>query len=205
MKKYFFLIIVMASSCLGAYAQVKADLKAGMKAGMNINTVKYREADPNTSGIGFNAGVLAEITVNKNFFIRPELLYSVKGYRSPLVGANGTATSRLNYINLPVLAGFPISRQLALLIGPEFGYMVKATYKYGSTTSNATDLYQRFDWGLDLGATYKFTPALGVEVRYNYGFRGLIKGITTDENGNPTGSNKDGANRVFQAGLFYML
>jgi len=201
MKKYCILMVVFVAGCLSAHAQVSA----GFKAGINVNNVKYRDSDPNTASVGFNVGVLTEITVNKSFFIRPELLYSVKGYRSPLTGSNGNTTSRLNYINLPILAGFPVTPQLHFLIGPEFGYMIKAAYKYGSTTSNATDLYQHFDWGLDLGAGYKFTPQLGVEVRYNYGFRGLIKGITTDENGVPNGSMKDGSNRVFQAGLFYML
>ncbi len=201
MKKYCVLIIVFVAGCLSALAQVKA----GLKAGININNVKYRDADPNTASIGFNAGLLTEIRVSKSFFIRPELLYSVKGYRSTLIGSNDYATSRLNYINLPILAGFPVTPQLQFLIGPEFGYMVKATYKYHGTISSATDLYQHFDWGLDLGAAYKFTPALGVEVRYNYGFWGLVKGITTDENGVPNGSMKDGANRVFQAGLFYLL
>jgi hypothetical protein len=201
MKKYCFLVVAFIAGNLSARAQVEI----GLKAGMNVNTVKYRKAEPNTASIGFNVGVLTQITVNKSFFIQPELLYSVKGYRSTLVGYNGYTTSRLNYINLPILAGFPISQQLAFLIGPEFGYMVKAAYKEGGATLNATDLYQRFDWGLDLGATYKFTPALGVEVRYNYGFRGIVRGITTDDNGVPNGSNKDGANRVFQAGLFYLL
>jgi hypothetical protein len=201
MKKDCVLIIVFVAGCLSALAQVKA----GLKAGININNVKYRDTDPNTASIGFNVGVLTEITVTKSFFIRPELLYSVKGYRATLIGSNGYATSRLKYINLPILAGFPVTPQLQFLIGPEFGYMLKATYKFGGTTSNATELYQQFDWGLDVGAAYKFTPQLGVEVRYNYGFRGLINGITTDENGVPNGSMKDGANRVFQAGLFYML
>lgn len=201
MKKNCVLIVVLVAGSL----TVRAQVQLGLKAGINVNTVTYRQADRNTASIGFNAGLLTEIKVSKSFFIRPELLYSVKGYRSTLIGSNDYATSRLNYINLPILAGFPVTPQLQFLIGPEFGYMAKATYKYHGTISSATDLYQHFDWGLDLGAAYKFTPALGVELRYNYGFRGLVKGITTDQNGVPNGSAKDGANRVFQAGLFYML
>ncbi|AXY72902.1 PorT family protein [Paraflavitalea soli] len=201
MKKYCVLILVLVAGCLTTYAQVKV----GLKGGININNVKYRDADPNTASIGFNTGLLARIQVSDKFFIRPELQYSVKGYRYPVTGGSGNVTSRLNYINLPVLAGFPIGSKLQFLIGPEFGYLVKATSKFGGNKSDITNLYQHFDWGLDLGAAFHLMPDLGVEVRYNYGFRGLIKGITTDANGNPTGSMKDGANRVFQAGLFYML
>jgi hypothetical protein len=201
MKKYCVLIIVLAAGCLTSRAQVKV----GLKAGLNINNVKYRDADPNTASIGFNAGLLARIKISDKFFIRPELQYSVKGYRFPVTGGSGNVASRLNYVNLPVLADFPIGKKFQFLIGPEFGYLVKATSKFGDNKSDITNLYQHFDWGLDLGAAFHLMPDLGIEVRYNYGFRGLVKGITTDENGVPNGSMKDGSNRVFQAGLFYML
>ncbi len=201
MKKYGILTVVLTICCLYTQAQVRA----GLKAGLNINTVKYRQADPNTASIGYHAGLLAHIPLTPVFFLRPEVQYSLKGYRSPIVGANGNATSRLNYISVPILVGFPIGSKVQALIGPEFGYLLKATSKYGANKTDVTSLYQHFDWGLDLGGTYKITADLGVEVRYNYGFRGLIKGMTTDASGNPTGSTRDGANRVFQAGLFYLL
>jgi hypothetical protein len=202
MKKYGFLIMIAAVCSLSSRSQVNI----GLKAGMNISTVKYKDAeDPNTASIGFNAGALAQITINKNFFIRPEVQYSVKGYRFPATGFSGNGTLRLNYIAVPILAGFPIGNKFQGLIGPEFGFLTKATSVFSGNRQDVSKNFQKFDWGLDLGGTYKITPALGVEVRYNYGFRGLIRGIITDENGNPTGSAKDGANRVFQVGLYYLL
>ncbi|WP_315814723.1 porin family protein [Paraflavitalea speifideaquila] len=193
--------IPVVAGILGSFC-VQAQVQAGFKAGLNINTVKYREWSPNTASIGFNAGLLVHIPVTPVLFLRPEVQYSVKGYRSPVVGANGNATSRLNYIAVPLLVGFPIGSKMQALIGPEFGYLVKATSKYGDNKADVTNLYQHFDWGLDLGGSYKITTNLGVEARYNYGFRGLVKGITTDVSGNPTGSTRDGANRVFRRGCF---
>ena len=182
-----------------------SQVQVGVKGGINIANVKYRDSDPNTPSVSFNGGVLAKIDLSKGFFIRPEVQYSVKGYRFPSMGANGTGTLRLNYAAVPILAGFPIGDKFQGLIGPEFGFLTKATSVFSGNKVDMSDSYQHFDWGLDLGATYKITDALGVEVRYNYGFRGLVKGITTDQNGGQTGSTKDGANRVFQAGLYYLF
>jgi Outer membrane protein beta-barrel domain len=201
MKKYCFLLVVIALGSAPAWAQVDI----GVKAGMNVSTVKYKNADPNTASIGFNAGALAQITVTKGFFIRPELLYSVKGYQFATMGGGGKGTLNLSYINIPLLAGFPVGDQFQFLAGPEIGFMTKASSKFGGNKEDVTDNFQHFDWGLDIGATCKITPVLGVEARYNYGFRGLVRGITTDQNGGQTGSAKDGSNRVFQVGLYYLL
>ena len=201
MRKYYLLLLIAAWSSIAVRAQVQV----GVKGGINIATVKYKDADPNTPSVSFNTGVLAQIDISKNFFIRPEVQYSVKGYRFPSMGGSGTGTLRLNYIAVPILAGFPIGNKFQGLIGPEFGFLAKATSVFSGDKQDVSKNFQKFDWGLDLGVTYKITPGLGVEVRYNYGFRGLIKGITTDEYGTPNGSAKDGANRVFQAGLYYLF
>jgi opacity protein-like surface antigen len=201
MKKKIILAIIIIVCSIPAMSQVQV----GVKGGINIANVKYRDADPNTPSVSFNGGVLAKIGLSKDFFIRPEVQYSVKGYRFPAMGANGTGTLRLNYIAVPILAGFPIGDKFQGLIGPEFGFLTKATSVFSGNKVDMSDNYQHFDWGLDLGATYKITSTLGVELRYNYGFRGLVKGITTDQNGGQTGSTKDCANRVFEAGLYYLF
>lgn len=202
MNKYGFLAVMIAFCNIPA-AQAQVDF--GVKAGVNVNTVRYREADSEMASVGFHVGGLAHLPITQSFFIRPEVQYSIKGYRFPALGADGSGTVRFHYIAFPLLAGFPIGNKFGFLIGPEFGFLTKASSKFSTGSRDVTNNFQQFDWGLDLGGTYKITSALGVEVRYNYGFRGLIKGITTDENGGYTGSTKDGANRVLQAGLFYLL
>lgn len=201
MRKY----CLLAAITLLCNMTLPAQVNAGFKAGININSVKYRHGDPEMASIGFHAGALVKIAVTKGFFLRPEIQYSRKGYRFPAIGSDGAGNLRYHYVTLPLLAGIPIGQKFSFLVGPEFGYLVKANSKFATDTRDVTANFQRFDWGLDLGGAWQITSALGVEIRYNYGFRGLIKGITTDENGNPTGSDRDGANRVIQAGLFYLL
>lgn len=198
-------LLLVQTILLTAFVTAQAQVVAGVKGGININTVRYRESNPNTASVGFHAGAVFLIPIGDGLVLQPELLFSRKGYRSPLVGANGQVTSRMNYINLPLLLTVPVGTKFHLSAGPEFGYLVKATSKYGSNKDDITDRYQHFDWGLDAGGGYWITNHLAIDVRYNYGFRGLIKGITTDQNGVPNGSGRDGAHRVFQAGLVYLF
>lgn len=202
MRKYFFVAALLILCNIISRAQ---EVDFGVKTGININTVKYRQSAGEMASVGYYAGLMAQIPISDQLFIRPEVQYSLKGFRYPAVGAAGSGNVRFHYIAVPLLAGFPIGDKFAALIGPEIGFLTSAKSKFASGTIDVGNNYQKFDWGLDLGGQYKVTPELGVAVRYNYGFRTLIKGITTDENGNPTGSNRDGANRVFQAGLFYLL
>ena len=182
-----------------------SQVQVGVKGGINIATVKYKVIGTNTASVGYNAGVLAQVRITQDFFIRPEVQYSLKGYRYNTNSSSGTGTTRLNYVAVPLLAGFNIGDKFQGLIGPEFGFLVSANSVFAGNKQKISDVFEHFDWGLDLGATYKITKALGAEVRYNFGFRGLIKGIVTEQNGGLSGSTKDGANRVFQAGLYYLF
>lgn len=201
MKKNIILAIAVIAYSIPVIAQVQV----GVKGGINIATVKYKVVGENTASIGYNAGVLARVRITQDFFLQPEAQYSLKGYRYNTNSSSGTGTTRLNYFTVPLLAGFNIGDKFQGLIGPEFGFLASANSVFAGEKHKINGLFEHFDWGLDLGATYKITKALGAEVRYNFGFRGLIKGIVVDENGGLTGSTKDGANRVFQAGLYYLF
>jgi hypothetical protein len=153
-------IIVLLLACTLAVT-ARSQVQVGVKGGLSIATVRYKEQnDPQMSAVGFNAGLLAKIDVTEGFFIRPEVQYSRKGYREALIGGPGTGTVRFNYIAVPILAGFPIGKKFQGLIGPEFGFMTKATAVFSGNKQDITDNFQHFDWGLDVGATYAITSSL---------------------------------------------
>lgn len=142
--------------------------------------------------------------LNQRLFFRPELLYSSKGYASSN-RVIGDARVRLNYIALPVLFGFRATRPFRILVGPELGYLLKATTVLESGTKLVnTKGYKRFDKGLDLGLLYTFRNRMGVEIRYSYGFKGIMEGYNTDPNGDPAMFNL-ASHRVLQVGLCYGL
>lgn len=188
-------------SCIISYSQVRL----GVKGGLNLATVKYINADNSKARLGWNAGALAEIPIQDNLLIRPELLYSSKGFAFSALGTGSAGSVRLNYIAVPVLFGYRLNPKSEILLGPEFGFLRKAVSKSLGISDNMTNFYRNFDIGFDLGITYHVTKVFGVEARYNYGFKDLVNVVYQDETGDITGQGKNGANRVFQFGLFYLL
>jgi len=183
-----------------AYSQVTF----GIKSGINVATTKDIIAFPKNK-IGWYGGGFAIIPVHAKFFLQPELQYSSKGYgvnqRNPYNAPN--PNYRFNYLCLPVLAGYKIDRKTSLLLGPELGYLmgVREVFPDGDNLDVSKSYPPKFDVGLDIGVNYNIMGKIGIEVRYNYGFNTLY---AVDAAGNGYGI-PNGANRVFQIGLNYLL
>lgn len=182
-----------------------AQIQFGLKGGLNLASVRYIYTDNSKARAGWNAGGLAEIPIQDNLLVRPELLYSSKGFGFSARGTSSAGSVRLNYIAVPVLFGYRFSRKSQILAGPEFGFLRKAVSKSIGISEDMTNSFRRFDVGFDLGLAYNITKVLGAEVRYNYGFKDLVNVVYMNNNGDITGQGKNGANSVLQLGLFYML
>lgn len=200
MKKFIFCILFLFS-CILSYSQVQL----GIKGGLNLATVRYINTDNSKARIGWNAGALAEIPVQDNILIRPELLYSSKGFAFSARGTSSAGSVRLNYIAVPALFGYRPNSKSEILLGPEFGFLHKAVTKSSGITDDITGSFRHFDIGFDLGLAYNITKEFGAEVRYNYGFKDLVNVVYMNDNGNISGQGKNGANSVFQVGIYYMI
>lgn len=193
-KKFslFFLIPLISYS---SYSQISF----GVKSGMNIATTKNIIAFPKNR-VGWYIGGRTIIPVHKKIFLQPELLFSSKGYRYIDLSDGKTVAMRLNYLNMPILLGYRIDSKTKIALGPELGYLVKAINYLNKENFDATRSFpQRFDAGIAIGASYNISEIFGIEIRYNYGFGDLYQ---IDEVGIRR-SKFNGANRVFQTGLYY--
>ncbi len=199
--KRIFLIGLNFLFLRSSYAQIEF----GLKGGLNLATVRYINPDNSKARVGWNAGVLAEIPFQDNLLIRPELLYSSKGFAFSATQTGNEGSLKLNYISVPVLFGYRPNNKSKILLGPEFGFLRKAVSKSLGIREDMTNLYRHFDVGFDLGVAYNISKAFGAEVRYNYGFKDLVNVVYVNDNGGISGQGKNGANRVLQFGLFYML
>jgi hypothetical protein len=200
MKKTLFLIVSLFF-LTSSYSQIQF----GLKGGLNLATVRYINTDNSKARLGWNAGALAEIPIQDNLLIRPEVQYSSKGFGFSAIGTASAGSVRLNYVAVPVLFGYRFNSKTELLLGPEFGFLRKAVSKSSGITEDMSNFYRHFDVGFDLGLAYRITKVFGAEVRYNYGFKDLVNVVYMNENGGTTGQGKNGANSVLQVGLFYML
>jgi len=184
---------------------VNSQVKYGIKAGGNLASVRYIEEEISRARLGFNAGIAVEAVVAEQLVVRPELLYSGKGFGFRATAGNMEGTQRLNYIAVPILLGYYPTKKLSLMAGPEFGYLSKAVSKSQGITTDYTNFYRRFDIGVDIGAAYNFSSQFSLEARYNHGFKGLVNTVYTDYSGTITGQGKNGANSVLQFGIVWWL
>lgn len=98
--------------------------------------------------------------------------------------------------------GYEIDRKTKVVIGVEFGHLLKAINVFNGENINASNSFpHKFDVGLDIGLSYNITRCFGAEIRYNYGLKGLYQ---TDEVG-VRRSDYKAAYRVFQVGMYYLF
>ncbi|SIT23071.1 Opacity protein [Chryseobacterium ureilyticum] len=206
MKKLILGLAVTASTLAFAQQTTSSNpVSFGVKGGMNVSSLsKDSGLDDQKSKIGFNAGVFANIPVATSFSIQPEVLYSQYGNKSDFtaLGTKYSASTKLDYIAVPVMFQYNALPNLYLEAGPEFGFMVSAKNKLknesngdSTTSDNYKDNFNTFNFGIGLGAGYYFTPNLGITARY-------VAGLTDIAKNRPSGSDAV-RNNVFQVGLAY--
>ncbi|HEY0609645.1 MAG TPA: porin family protein [Chitinophaga sp.] len=139
MKKQ--LILLAAGMCFGLYsfAQVSFGVKAGF-SGANLSS-KFDapgfERKTDTKWIpAFHAGVIVDITLTDNFSLQPGLFYSAKGNKrggTDSLGSTVSATTRLNYLELPLNVLYKHSLGKGRLfagLGPYLAYGISGKVKW---------------------------------------------------------------------------
>ncbi|SDI98796.1 porin family protein [Chryseobacterium jejuense] len=172
------------------------------------NYSEYHD-DENKMKAGFHAGVFVNIPVAQKFSIQPELLFSQLGAKIEererfLVGdysyrREADYKANFNYLVLPVMVQYNILPQLYVEAGPEFGYLLGGRFKGDDVTTirksvNSptvttreslsekldTDLYNRFQFGIGIGAGYYFTQNFGVTARFTAGITNIMDNGDSD-------------------------
>jgi hypothetical protein len=201
MKKGLIIFSMVSVTLVGLCFTSSAQVNLNIKTGFNIARTKdLMDAESNRTG--FYAGAQVVVPVAGKLVFQPELLFSAKGYKyRPSAGEKSTAI-RMNYVNLPLLVGYNLTKDTKVLLGAELGYFLDAAKRTPYKKESITDSFpEKFDVGIAAGISQKLGNRLGLEVRYIYGLPGFHQ---VDKAGVRVGE-KDAANRVFQAGLFYRI
>jgi len=201
MKKALIITCVIACSVIQSFAQ----FAIGVKAGLSVTNVQFPEPSANKARLAYYGGLMGEINVNSKFIVQPEILYSVKGYRFTATAFSSSGHLNLNYISVPLLAGYRPAENLKILLGPEFNFLTGAKSKVDNTDGDLYKVYKKFDLCIDAGAAYQLQKNWGIEIRYSYGLTHLLEGVAYDPFGNEIGKIKAGKNKVLQLGLFYKM
>jgi hypothetical protein len=162
--RFSVIVIIIFSTVIQAQAQVRF----GPKVGVNFSTMTLKTGgiaiDPSNM-TGFQAGIISEISLGKNFALQPGFIYSAKGSSFSITGFDMDVKIKPNYLEVPVNAIYKIGAgpvNVLLMAGPYFGYGIGGNYsmtsaqttideaiKFGSGEDN--DL-KPFDFGVNLGA-----------------------------------------------------
>ncbi len=175
--------------------------RVGIKAGLNYSNIFSDGIDRN-SLVGFNAGLFAKVPVTSSFSIQPELYFTTKGsrltYNSTFI--NGDAEFKLNYLELPVLMVFNLTRHFNVHAGPYVSYLLDGSAKNKSSApifdfeNNLNkDDYNRLDAGVTAGIGLDISK-ISLGARYSYGMTTIGKENTF---GGTSYRFPDGNNSVF--------
>jgi len=184
----------------------KADCQTlfGVKGGGNLTNGVFEGSTTNYA-LNFHAGLVTQIHLANKIGLDIELLYSRKGWKIPNDALNYNERINLTYLNLPILFDYKIIEKLSVYAGPEFGYKINET---GNRAAPVLE-YEKFDFGITFGTRYTLNSKLGIDLRYVYGFKDLVKSqvIYTDMYGTVTSRDRiiDGSNRAFMLGVYYLF
>lgn len=215
MKKITLTLLGLVAFSTSALAQ--QEVKFGPKAGVNFANLNG-DVEDNKMLIGFHVGAFAEIKFNDKFAIQPEIVYSAQGtkmdYSETLMGITySTETdTKINYINVPIMAKYYIVPSFAVEAGPYVGFVASANSKGSSTVAGVTTEYDEdfkdeintVDFGLGFGASYNMDNGFFIGARYNLGLTTVDKDYTETVGGIQV--NVEAANiknGVIQVGVGY--
>ncbi|MEW7278131.1 porin family protein [Aquimarina sp. 2201CG1-2-11] len=206
MKKLL-LFAVLTSLSLVSNAQ-EEEIRFGAKAGINFATITGDETDNVGGKTGFHVGAVVEIPLSEKFAFQPEILYSTQGskYESSFEVFNETTTeettTKLNYLNIPLIGKFYIVEGFSLQAGPKVGFLLSAKREQEDTDSEGTetedvdikDTTKGLDFGVNFGLGYQMDMGLFFDARYNLG----LSNINDIE-----GSSAKNQNNVIQLSIGY--
>lgn len=186
MKKTI-LTLLLASTAFIVEAQ---QLSFGVKGGLNL--ARLTDIDHGKTRTSVFAGGFVNIGLDKSLSIQPELLYSGQGGKTDGYGIFSGSTTKLGYINIPVMVQYRLVPEFYLEAGPQLGFLGGAKVKSGKVTVDVKDDYKSVDFGLGFGLGYQFPVGVGIGARYMFGLSNVADV-----------DNIDHKNSVAQIGVFY--
>lgn len=188
MKKILLMAVVMLASVASYAQQAVGTFTLQPKIGMNVASLtKCDGCDPR---IGLAAGVEAEYWATDIVSVSAGLIYSMQGNKAKEDGV--TLTTKLDYINIPILANVYVTKGLAVKLGvqPAFNVSDKQKLSGGKASVEAEDVgAESFDFSIPVGLSYEFNNVV-IDARYNFGVTNIADG-------------GDSKNSVFQFTLGY--
>ena len=188
--------IMMIAAMMVATLSANAQNEVGQwslqpKAGINISKITGTGM---SSRVGFAGGLEAEYGVAKNFGITAGFLYSMQGGKYDMdgfktLGIKDKFKFNFDYLNIPILAQYYITKGLAVKAGIQFGFVVRDKVK---VEDREDAKLKKFDFSIPVGLSYEYKNIV-LDARYNIGTTRVVKFA------------ENGKNSVFEITLGYKI
>ena len=166
MKK-FMMMVAMAFATLTASAQAEAGTLT-LKPLVGINVANITDGDGDAK-VGLAAGAELGYQLNESFAVTAGAIYSMQGAKNDGVKMN------LDYINIPILANYYITKGLSVKAGIQPAFKVKSEAK-ADVVSVDMDGFKSFDLSIPVGLSYEVSDFV-IDARYNWGMTKLLDGF----------------------------
>ena len=187
MKKIMMIAAMMVAT-LGAVAQNEVG-QFTLKPMVGLNLASITKGQNSKMRVGVAAGFEGEYGVSKNFGVSAGLLYSLQGVKEngtmdidlPILGNvkyTGDATTKLDFINIPILANYYIVKGLAIKAGIQPGFCVSKNRALKGTaiaagktiaidsSNKIEDGVKSFQFAIPVGVSYEYQSFV-LDARYN--------------------------------------
>lgn len=162
-------LIVITASAQG--------FKLGIKAGANINKVDGRSFKEEFK-LGYQIGGFATIGLSKKLAIQPEVLFNqsnttastqFQDIYTSAVSPDYLKEVKLNYLTIPILLNYNLTKGIALQAGPQFGILLDQDK---TLLSNGAEAFKKGDLSM-LGGIQVKLMAFRVYGRYQIGLSNI--------------------------------
>jgi predicted porin len=180
MKKLL-MMLVMATVAMTASAQNtlrdKGSFTLQPKAGVGIGTISGSwttiGGEKDKARIGFVAGLEGEYYAADWFGLAVGLNYAQQGFK--FEAEDYKETTKLDYLNVPIVGNFYVAKGLALKTGFQFGFLMNAKLD----SQDIKDLCNKVNFAIPIGVSYEIENVV-LDLRYNLGLNKTNKA----DNGN---------------------
>lgn len=180
MKKLL-MMLVMATVAMTASAQNtlrdKGSFTLQPKAGVGIGTISGNwttiGGEKDKARIGFVAGLEGEYYAADWFGLAVGLNYAQQGFK--FEAEDYKETTKLDYLNVPIVGNFYVAKGLALKTGFQFGFLMNAKLD----SQDIKDLCNKVNFAIPIGVSYEIENVV-LDLRYNIGLNKTNKA----DNGN---------------------
>lgn len=180
-----------------AVISVKAqNFHFGIKTGINLSKETKTEVERQVQDFdkefrkGFHIGGIVTYSINKQWELEGNLMYSQQGYKEHLFSIENNRTIysiRSNYINLPIAIKYYPLEHLYIEMGPQIGFLLSKKHKIqgeGNITKYIPLKPNHIDLSLFCGLGYNFSNNIFLEARYIHGLNNTYKNVALSQNRN---------------------